>query len=222
MFSNLGTFYYDGARAALQDALKEMKKLKVGKNADLRLQINAAKELHALREYWEDEDPTFTQRYVQSQCPDFELLADTVNASKHKKITRKKDPLIKDSSSIIEERVSTKFRDNLGEYEHVTKRVVLELTDGTERDLLEVIINVNNYFAQQLYDKNLLPFNCQEEFRNSISKFVPRSRAIDGKALGVTATANIYFRISLLLQIYDVETGVITRLGNKRPNPPRK
>jgi hypothetical protein len=100
-----------------------------------------------------------TRAQVQSACPDYRILADTCNASKHKKITNPTPgnlpPIVSEAIRINELTTTIFYEDELGEYVHHDKLVQVELTDGTKRDIFEVFTNVLNFFERHLKSRGV-------------------------------------------------------------------
>jgi hypothetical protein len=86
---------------------------------------------------------------IVALCPDYALLGDVVNASKHKLLT-KGTPQIASADSIKEQVVYTHYRDEAGEYSAATKSIEITLKNGTSRELFDVLTNVVNMWINFL------------------------------------------------------------------------
>lgn len=65
-------------------------------------------------------------------CPDYALLRDVVNASKHRHLTRGGEQIVS-ADSIRELLVVTTYQDEQGEYRNAAKSIEITLIDGTTR-----------------------------------------------------------------------------------------
>lgn len=153
MFNDFQTFYRENALAAFQEYRDRRAKQVLGRNRDIRLAMIATEAMFHLREYLPS-TAALTRLEAQAACPDYRILADTCNASKHKKLSRPTPgnlpPLVDEASRIIELMATIFYEDELGEYLHHEKLVQVELTDGSHRDVLEILTNVANFFEQHL------------------------------------------------------------------------
>lgn len=158
MFKNFHTFYHENAITAFQDYRARRVELILGRNRDLRLALIATEALFHLREHLPDV-AALTRSQVQVLCPDYRILADTCNASKHKKLTKPTpgnlQPIVEEACRISELTVTIYYDDEQGEYVHHEKLVEVELADGTKRDIAEVLNNVVNFYEQHLKSKGV-------------------------------------------------------------------
>jgi len=86
--------------------------------------------------------------------PDFKTLGFAVNALKHHKKAR--ESTVAGSESIKEIIITIIFHDEEGDFEHDNKEVLLFLTDGSRRNLFELMTNVLNMWAEYLYKENII------------------------------------------------------------------
>lgn len=78
-------------------------------------------------------------------------MADIVNAAKHGEINRPTPhgaPYVKDANQIEEQTWIIEYEDAEGTYRHDEKVVTLKMCDGSERDVLEVLTNVINFWEE--------------------------------------------------------------------------
>ncbi len=132
---------------AYEACVEEKKSGVTGRRRDLRAALEAAKVLYHLREQI---PPPYTKtgrgdwRDVANQCPDYGLLRDVADTAKHRCLDDQTRSVC--NAHQIEERITvTEYEDAEGVYRHVEKGVWLNLTNGTTRDLLEVLTNVINF-----------------------------------------------------------------------------
>lgn len=126
-------------------------KRSAGRGNDLYLAKKAAENLYHFREHLPNK-PGYNA--IKAKCPDYQLVRDITNASKHKDFLKTKPgadpPLIQDLSSIYECLISTTYKDLDGEFRDSHKGVFLKLLDGTERDFFEIATNVLNLWLAEL------------------------------------------------------------------------
>jgi hypothetical protein len=130
-----------------------------GMRRDLRAALEAAKVLYHLREQI---PPPYTKtgrsdwRDVARQCPDYGLLGDVADTAKHGRLDDQTRSIC--NAHQIEERITvTEYEDVEGIYRHVDKAVWLNLTNGTAKDLLQVLTNVINFWQVELHSLGLIP-----------------------------------------------------------------
>jgi hypothetical protein len=133
----------------------------------------------ALFHFREHLDPiaSISRSQAASHCPDYDLIADIANASKHAHLTRG-TPQIGAASSLKERIVIVEYEDDGGSYRHAQKQVYAKLSDGTERDLFEIATSVINYWGNELVRLGII--KAFKQFPAPIaagSCFVPRAEA---------------------------------------------
>lgn len=123
-----------------------------GRSRDLREAIVAANALFHVREHL-PAAYAMTRASVEGLCPDYALLGDLVNAAKHASITNGTPhgkPLVAHASDLQEQILLIEYEDALGVYRFPQKQVQIALTNGTERNLLDVLTNVLNFWEASL------------------------------------------------------------------------
>lgn len=205
MFDDIAALFQDNVVDSFTDYLESRRIGKAGRSRDLRSAISAATALYHFREHLPS---TYSKTWadIVRQCPDYSLLGDVVNASKHREITRG-NPQI-DSAEQIEERlIITEYQDEQGMYRHIDKQVILKLTSGIERDLLDVLINVMNFWQVELAALGLIPTRASYAMPLDPQ---PRSRAeCNHGLLDLDAVAGVRFKQSFCLQKYNSDTGQV-------------
>jgi hypothetical protein len=151
MFDDLAAYYHENVVASYI-AYRDLSSSGVaGCSRDLREALTAANALFHFREHLPDVAPT--RRHIEQLCPDYALLGDVANASKHKSLTGNTPhgaPLVNDAGSLYERILLIEYEDDDGVYKYTAKTVVVNLIDGTERNLLEVLTKVINFWEQHL------------------------------------------------------------------------
>jgi hypothetical protein len=122
------------------------------------------------RKEWQD---------IARQCPDFALLRDVVDTDKHHRL-RDQTRAICNSNQIEERIIIIEYRDEHGNYRHAEKSVILKLTNGTERNLLEVLTNVINYWLDELHSLGVIDKLPQYRL-SSRPQPIPREECNDGR-----------------------------------------
>jgi len=123
-----------------------------GRSRDLREAVVAASALFHLREHLPSAH-LITRSQAEQLCPDYALLGDLVNAAKHASVTKNTPhgaPLVAQASDLRERILLVEYEDADGFYRFPQKQVIVKLTDGTERNLLDVLTNVLNFWETKL------------------------------------------------------------------------
>jgi len=158
MFDDLAAYYHENVVAAFIAYRETSKDGVAGRSRDLREAIIAATALFHLREHLPKPGaPSRTE--VERLCPHYALLGDVVNAAKHKSISQNTPhgaPLVTDAEKLTEKLLVIEYEDAEGAYRCTQKTVVAMLADGTERNLLEVLTNVMNFWEGHLHSLGVL------------------------------------------------------------------
>jgi len=206
MFSDLKKYFVENVLVTYQDYAKIRNSHKVGKSNDLKTALNVATILYHLHEHLPQDQNKKFQEYL-TICPDYELLRDIVNLSKHKTITRY-TPKISNLDNIYELVINTMYNDRKGEYWDTKKSVFIKLDDGSERDLFEVITNVLNMWLSEFEHlgiiKHIKPFSFT-------SNGNPK-RSQSSKKLDITVIQGLPFKHRIKVQKFNYEKGLIEPL----------
>jgi hypothetical protein len=147
VFDDLTAYYHENVVSSFIEYRDICNDGVAGRSRDLRAALNAASALFHLREHLSTE--SLSRADVERLCPDYALLGDVVNASKHKALNGKTPhgaPLVTNAENLGEQLTFIEYEDGAGAYRYVQKTVVVKLTDGSERNLLEIITNVINFW----------------------------------------------------------------------------
>jgi hypothetical protein len=158
MFDDLAAYYHENVVTAFIAYRDTSKDGLAGRSRDLRDALIAATALFHLREHL-PKACALSRADVEQLCPDYALLGDVVNASKHKSVTKKTphgSTLVSDATNLGEKLVFVEYEDNAGTYQYIQKSVVVKLADGSERNLLEVLTNVMNFWEQHMLSLGVL------------------------------------------------------------------
>jgi hypothetical protein len=152
VFDDLATYYHENVVAAFLDYRDTSIYSVAGRNRDLIQFLVAATALFHFREHL----PTsgvLSRVAAEQQCSDYALLGDVVNAAKHKSIhlpTPHGSPLVADATSLTEKLLIIEYEDSEGAYRCTKKSVIATLSDGSQRNLIEVLTNVVNFWEKNL------------------------------------------------------------------------
>jgi hypothetical protein len=154
MFDDPEALFYDNVLASYQAFIESLESDPYGQHHDTRLALNAATALYHFREHVTATIPK-GRKALSQVCPDYDLLGDIVNASKHGTLT-KGTPQITAADAVFEVIALTEYRDADGPYWHATKGVKASLASGIACDLRNVLTNVLNMWISELQAVGLL------------------------------------------------------------------
>ena len=185
------------------DAYRQTRRKDVaGTRSDLKSALAAATAAYHFREHL----PPSLQKSrseVAQNCPDYDLLGDVVNASKHNLLTRG-NPQINSADDIRELLVSTIFEDEHGVYTSASKSIEITLKDGTTRELVDVMTNIVNMWITFLHDAGVSE-------KSDLYKHEDRDRAISRaeakRGIDLVMTQGLAFTQGLKIQKYNYKKG---------------
>lgn len=148
MFDDIATLFREQVCEAYLDYRTIRESPESGISADLRAATQLCVALYHFREHFEPVHP-YSRCDVENLCPDYRLVGDVTNATKHRQLDRGK-PLLRDASSIREVIVITVFEDDEGDYMDFRKVVFVDQIDGSVRDVFEAGTNVMNFWGREL------------------------------------------------------------------------
>lgn len=157
MFDDLNEYYHENVVLSFIEYRDICYDGIIGRSRDLRAALNAASALFHLREHLPK--GSLSRADVERICPDYALLGDIVNVSKHKILNSKTPhgtPLVADAENLGERVIIIEYEDDLGNYRYIQKTVVVKLTDGSERNLLEILTNVINFWESHMLTQGVL------------------------------------------------------------------
>lgn len=203
MFDDLAAYFHENIVASYMAYREIRDNESYGGSRDMRAAVVAATALYHLREHI-PQPQRKTRNAIANECPDYDVLGDVVNAAKHRELDRGR-PKLKSAEDIYELTVITQYEDADGTYPDAQKVVMVKFLDGTERDILECLTNVINYWGNEF-----VRFGFRESFKpfqippSPGERFVARDEA---KRLGTEITRGIRFKQTLKLLKFDPSTG---------------
>lgn len=218
MFDDVSAHYHENVVQAYDDYLATRASGVAGRSLDVRDAVIAAGALFHFREFLPD--PLRPSRAdVERACPDYALLGDIANASKHQTLTSGTPhgaPLIAEAAQVSEQVVVTEYEDADGQYQCAEKVVRVTLNDGSVRDVLEVLSNVMNYWNGFLHTHK---FAASSRSFGCPAVVEPRTREECRKSsIDVEIVPGLRFRQSFLWQRYDRVTGKIVPVDHSSAN----
>ncbi len=207
MFNDLATYFYHAVVGDFEDYLDGLKSTTSGMSRDVRKAVASAEALYHFREHLPTSSSLTRRQIATSYCSDYDLLGDVVNAIKHKEVTHSPNPKFKFAKDIVEQIVITFYEDAEGEYKHVEKAVAINLTDGTTKNLEEVLVNVMNFWQNYLQSIGII-HNKKSYSISSSSQPKLRVECNDGK-MDIELIQGLPFTQTCLLQKYDYSTGKV-------------
>jgi len=164
MFVNARKYYVENVLPSYQDFIEHRESNDWGENQLLRKGIVAATSLFHLREHI----PTNIQpskANLKSQYPDYRLIADIANVSKHHELTCN-NPQISNASQIYESLRLIEFTDKQGEYVVPQLEVYVKLDNGTEIKLINILYNVMSIWLDVLDNLGIINQKPLEPLKN--------------------------------------------------------
>ena len=150
-----------------------------------------------------------TRKYYEEYCPDYGLLGDIANASKHHEIS-KNNPQVVSSEDIYEVLVITEYVDESGLYTDCMSCVHANLVDGTIRDVVDAVRNVLNMWKLKLVEMGI-----DSIYMPSKSLYVPPVSKQDSRNPNLRLTKGIANQLNMKFMKYDYESNTV--VGKELP-----
>lgn len=154
MFHDLHTHFVEDLVLQYNEYNQLRKTREKSHNSLLRKSLSLATSLYHFNEHLPKENQ-HRKKMMYRECPDYEILRDVVNLSKHREITYY-TPIVAAATDIYECLVIAEFEDEEGPFGDGFKAVFVKLVDGNERDLHDVIVNVMNFWITKLLQMEVL------------------------------------------------------------------
>lgn len=205
MFGNIPQYFSEKVIPDFIAYVKQRKNNKSGFSKDVSTGINSAISLYHFREHLKNFSDEWDKSYndLLEICPNYSLLGEVVNASKHA-IRNKPDRKLTNAENIFEEIIITIYEDKKGEFNHVQKEVIIKLDSGEEIILFNILTEVINMWIDELQHIGL--FHSLSKF-NITPKRLPRRSKNSGK-LDLITTKQFYGR-RFRIQKYNYKTKMV-------------
>ena len=203
MFNDLSTQFHVNVLESYLEYRAIKNNSRCGKSQDIKSGIVAATAMFHFREHL---SPQPSVNSIIAACPDYSLLRDVVNASKHGTLTSG-NPDITSATSIREQVLRTEYKDDLGDYMHIEKVVSLHLKDGSERYLNDVLLNVINYWIAFLKQMGL--FSNLEAFKPQLMQQPILREHCNDNNLDLVMQEGLQFQWIVVLRRFNYTTGKI-------------
>lgn len=199
MFSDFDTYFYEAIIEPYYAYIGRQNENEYGRSFDVKLALISATSLFHLREHL-PEAGAISRNQFEKICPEYSLLADIVNASKHRIIDRN-NPQLSHSKQIIERVVVTIYRDEQGEYSYSDKVVVIVLNNGKEVYLHDLLYQTINAWISYLQSKDIISKSCIISAPKTKSHY---SR-VECNGLNISLVSGLPFKMDMQLLRYDYQ-----------------
>jgi hypothetical protein len=172
MYDNPKSQFHEDLVESYTQLTEQLRAGPVGMNKGLKAAVQAASALFHFREHL---PPTIalTKAQTKALCPEYSLLEDITNVSKHRNLTQG-TPTITDPSVFSDFVYLINFEDDLGDFTHTIKQVRARLPSGNHVDVLALVTRVLNFWGSYLHSKGVL------------SSFMPFAEPVPVEQINVT------------------------------------
>jgi hypothetical protein len=153
MFENTRDHFVQNVLPTYKEFFETRLKNEFGVNDLVRRATVAATALYHMREHF---DPQLETTTLVGLCPDYALVRDICDASKHKELDRS-SAIVRRAAQIFEVAITTQYRDEQGEYWSSQVEAMVRLDSGAERKLAEVLYNVMGMWCERLRSLGVIP-----------------------------------------------------------------
>lgn len=158
MFDDVGAMFLENVLKCYTAYVKQRDSDTSRLHQHLREALEVSAALFHLREHLPNGN-RMSRESVEAACPEYRLIADVVNAAKHKNLNRSTPngaPLIKSVSDVSEVTIITSYEDAEGDYSDAQTLIVVESTAG-ELFLDVAITQVINFWGRTLSALGFIP-----------------------------------------------------------------
>ncbi len=148
MFDDVASIFYNSVIPAYEDYVAHRDGSSAGRDRHLRSAVETATALFHFREHLPAHQ-RMSRAQVETECPDFQLIADVANATKHGQLT-KGAPIVKSAEDVRECVIITTYNDAEGEYSDARTVVEAQCVDGSTRNLDLALASVLNFWGNKL------------------------------------------------------------------------
>jgi len=205
MFQNLAVYFYQNVVASYEAYVREREAETSGRFRHLRTAVQCASVLFHFREHLTAPNK-MTWREVYAACPDYRLIANIANTTKHHALTSDDPigtPLVSRVEDLQEVSVVVLYEDDQGRYPDARTVVLATCSDGVERDVDIALTNVLNFWGGQLQAWGVTNYQARPVPYRPGSALISRERA---KSPGLEALKGIDFTQRMRLKEWDART----------------
>lgn len=207
MFQNLAVYFYENVVASYEAYVREREADTSGRFRHLRTAVQCASVLYHFREHLAAPN-RMTWREVYAACPDYRLIANIANTTKHH--TLKSDdpigaPLVSKVEDLQEIKVVVLYEDDHGRYPDARTVVFATCSDGVERDVDVALTNVLNFWGGQLQAWGVTNYHARPVPYRPGSEWISREEA---RSAGLEAMQGIDFTQQMRLKEWDAQMGI--------------
>lgn len=200
----LVAYFFENVVASYREYLKIKKSGLFGRSRDKRAAANVAIELYHFREHLPETIRPKCESIIL-KCPDYALVRDIANVSKHGKINRHKDSQINSFDQISEAIINIEYKDENGPYFYSEKTVQIKLNNGSKREILGVLTNVMNFWQEYLKSIDIISKSHLIDW--SVDKHEPKSREeCEGTSIGFDIASGLRFGATIVFLKYNYDT----------------
>lgn len=206
MFHNLAIYFYENLVATYDAYVRERDADTSGRYRHLRTAAQCANVLFHFREHLTDPH-TMTWREVYDECPDYRLIANIANTTKHHELTQNDPigpPLVARVEDLKEVRVIVRYEDEQGDYSDARTLVSAMCSDGVERDVDVALTNVLNFWGGKLQAWGITKFVARSTPERPGTRWLSREEIRPGN---LEALQGIDFTQQFQLLEWDAEAG---------------
>jgi hypothetical protein len=206
VFDDLASLFYHNVVSAYDQYVAIRDGNTSGRSRHTHTALEAAAALFHFREHLPRQYAR-TRAQVVAECPDYRLVADVANATKHRTLdndTSEGPPLVKSAEDIEEITIITRYEDEQGEYTDARTLVFINCNDGVRRNLDTALTNVLNYWGSELKRLDIVNYVPRSAPEPPGTRLVPRSEA---RAHNKEIVQGLRFKQTLQLMTFDASKG---------------
>lgn len=200
MYNDIKTQYYEDIIVPYYDYIQEKQKGNFGRSNDLKKAINCASKMYHLREHLPN-NPSYNE--ILNLCPEYKIIQDVTNTSKHKILTRR-NPNISNVAQISELIIIENFKDNKGDYSNSDKVVQVTKDDGTKLFLHDILYKMICFWDKYLYDNGFIDKQYNPKAPNQIGENKSREEC---KKLDLEVIEGMDFKMNTQMMKWNYEKG---------------
>jgi hypothetical protein len=206
LFDDLASLFVHNVASAYEDYVAVRDGNASGRSRHIHTALELANALYHFREHLPQQYAK-TRAQVVADSPDYRLVADVTNVTKHRLLTRSTSegpPLVNSAEDIEERTILTQYEDDQGEYTDARTTVFVDCSDGITRNLDTALTNVLNYWGGELKRWGILDYVPRVLPKPPGAQFIPRSEA---RAFNLEMIKGLRWKQTWQLMKFDVSKG---------------